>query len=132
MSCLYGLAKMTTYICILLKIQIEIVISVILIHVVKMPTYVVLVNWTDQGIRNIKDTIKRAEAFRSTIERSGGKMLDAYYTMGQHDFVATIELPNDESAMSILLGIGERGNVRTTTLKAFSLSEAEKIVSKLS
>lgn len=97
-----------------------------------MPTYVVLINWTDQGIRNVKDTIKRAEAFKSAVERSGGKMLDAYYTMGQHDFVVTVELPNDESAMSILLATGVRGNVRTTTLKAFSLSEAETIVSKLS
>ena len=97
-----------------------------------MPTYVVLINWTDQGIRNVKDTLKRAESFKSAIERSGGKMSNAYYTMGQHDFVATIELPNDESAMSILLGLGERGNARTTTLKAFSLSETEEIVSKLS
>ena len=97
-----------------------------------MPTYIVLVNWTDQGIRNVKDTIKRAEAFKSAIERSGGKMLDAYYTMGQHDYVATVELPNDESAMSILLALGAGGNARTTTLKAFSLSEVEKVVSKLS
>ena len=50
-----------------------------------MPTYIVLVNWTDQGIRNVKDTIKRSEAFKSAIEKSGGKLLDAYYTMGQHD-----------------------------------------------
>ena len=97
-----------------------------------MPTYVLLINWTDQGIRNVKDTIKRAEAFKSAVRRSGGKMLDAYYTMGQHDFVATVELPNDESAMSILLGLGVRGSVRTTTLKAFSLSEVDKVVSKLS
>ena len=112
--------------------QIEMVISVILIHVAKMPTYVVLMNWTDQGIKNVKDTIKRAQDFKNALERSGGKMLDAYYTMGKHDFIVTVELPNDESAMSTLLALGERGNVHTTTLKAFSLSEAEKIVSKLS
>ena len=52
--------------------------------------------------------------------------------MGQYDFVVTVELPNDESAMSIVLSTGVRGNVRTTTLKAFSISEAEKIVTKLS
>ena len=108
------------------------VISIILIPVAKMPTYVVLVDWTDQGIRNVKDTIKRAEAFKAAVEGSGGKMLDAYYTMGQHDFVVTVELPNDESAMSVLLALGVKGNARTTTLKAFSLSEAEKVVSKLS
>ena len=111
---------------------IEMIISTTLMHAAKMPTYIVLIDWTDQGIRNVKDTIKRAEAFKSAVERSGGKMLDAYYTMGQHDFVATVELPNDESAMSILLALGVRGNVRTTTLKAFSLSEVEKVVSKLS
>ena len=112
--------------------QIEMVISIVLIHVAKMPTYVVLVNWTDQGIRNVKDTIKRAEGFKAAVEGSRGKMLDAYYTMGQYDFVVTVELPNDESAMSVLLALGVKGNARTTTLKAFSLSEVEKVVSKLS
>jgi uncharacterized protein with GYD domain len=97
-----------------------------------MPTYVILVNWTDQGIRTAKDSPKRVDDFKNAVERSGGKMVDAYYTMGQYDFVVTVELPNDESAMSVLLATGVRGNVRTTTLKAFSLSEAEKIVSKLS
>jgi uncharacterized protein with GYD domain len=108
------------------------VISVILTHVAKMSTHIVLMNWTDQGIRNVKDTIKRVQDFKNVVEKSGGKMLDAYYTMGKHDLVVTVELPNDESAMSALLALGERGNVHTTTLKAFSLSEAEKIVSKLS
>ena len=112
--------------------RIEMIISVTLIRVAKMPTYIVLIDWTDQGIRNVKDTIKRSEAFKSAIEKSGGKLLDAYYTMGQHDYVATVELPNDDSTMSILLALGARGNVRTTTLKAFSISEVEKVVSKLS
>jgi uncharacterized protein with GYD domain len=111
---------------------IEMIISTTLINAAKMPTYIVLIDWTDQGIRNVKDTIKRSEAFKSAIEKSGGKLLDAYYTMGQHDYVATIELPNDDSTMSTLLALGARGNVSTTTLKAFSLSEVEKVVSKLS
>ena len=106
----YGLTKMTS-IYAFFEDQREMVIFIILIHVAKMPTYVLLINWTDQGIRNVKDTIKRAEAFKSAVERSGGKMLDAYYTMGQHDFVATVELPNDESAMSILLALGEEMSV---------------------
>ena len=59
-------------------------------------------------------------------------MLDEYYTMRQHDFIAKVELTKDESAMYILLALGVRGNVRTKTLKAFSLSEVEKVVSKLS
>jgi uncharacterized protein with GYD domain len=98
----------------------------------KMPTYIILMNWTDQGIRAAKDTIKRVENVKNAVERSGGKMVDAYYTIGQYDLVVTVQLPNDESAMSILLATGVLGNVRTTTLKAFSLSEEEKIISKLS
>ena len=107
------------------------VIFIILIHAV-MPNYVILVNWTDQGIRTAKDSPKRVQDFKNAVERSGGKMVDGYYTMGQYDFVVTVELPDDESAMSLMLATGIRGNVRTTTLKAFSLSEGEKIVSKLS
>lgn len=98
----------------------------------QMPNYVILVNWTDQGIRTAKDSPKRVQDFKNAVERSGGKMVDGYYTMGQYDFVVTVELPDDESAMSLMLATGIRGNVRTTTLKAFSLSEGEKIVSKLS
>jgi uncharacterized protein with GYD domain len=97
-----------------------------------MPNYVILVNWTDQGIRTAKDSPKRVQDFKNAVERSGGKMVNGYYTMGQYDFVVTVELPDDESAMSLMLATGMRGNVRTTTLKAFSLSEGEKIVSKLS
>ena len=103
-----------------------------MIHAARMPRYVILVNWTDQGIRTAKDAPKRVEDFKNAVERSGGKMVDGYYTMGQYDFVVTVELPDDESAMSLMLATGIRGNVRTTTLKAFSLSEGEKIVSKLS
>src|ERR671921_136464 len=109
----------------------EIVISIIMIHAGRMPHYVILVNWTDQGIRTAKDSPKRVQDFKNAVERSGGKMLDGYYTMGQYDFVIIVELPNDEAAMSLMLATGIRGNVRTTTLKAFSISEAEKIITKL-
>ena len=97
-----------------------------------MPHYVILVNWTDQGIRTAKDSPNRVRDFKNAVERSGGKMVDGYYTMGQYDFVVTVELPNDEAAMSLMIATGVLGNVRTTTLKAFSISEGEKIVSKLS
>src|ERR671911_725542 len=95
-------------------------------------TLCILVNWTDQGIRTAKDAPKRVEDFKNAVERSEGKMVDGYYTMGQYDFVITVELPNDETAMSLMLATGIRGNVRTATLKAFSISEAEKIITKLS
>ncbi|HJR83979.1 MAG TPA: GYD domain-containing protein [Nitrososphaeraceae archaeon] len=96
-----------------------------------MRKYVLLLNWTDQGIRNVKDTIKRAESFRSYLEKRGGKLSDILYTFGQYDIVAIAELPNDEIAMSVSLGTGALGNVRVTTLKAFNLDETRRIVDEL-
>ena len=96
-----------------------------------MGKYVLLLNWTDQGIRNVKDTIKRAESFRSYLEKRGGKLSDILYTFGQYDIVAIAELPNDEIAMSVSLGTGALGNVRVTTLKAFNLDETRRIVDEL-
>jgi uncharacterized protein with GYD domain len=96
-----------------------------------MGKYVLLLNWTDQGIRNVKDTVKRAESFRSYLEKRGGKLVDMLYTFGQYDFIAVAELPNDEIAMSVSLGTGALGNVRVTTLKAFGLEETRRIIEEL-
>jgi len=96
-----------------------------------MPNYIALMNWTDQGIKNVKDTIKRAKSFEGAIEEAGGKSLGVYYTMGRYDFVAIIEAPNDEAIASILYSLGRLGNVRTETLKAFSVTEAANIIEKL-
>ena len=90
-----------------------------------------LLNWTDQGIKNVKDTIKRAESFKSYLEKRGGTLTDLFYTFGQYDLVVTAELPSDEIAMSVSLGTGALGNVRVTTLKAFGLDETRRIVDKL-
>jgi len=95
-----------------------------------MPHYVVLVNWTDQGIRNVKDTIKRAGAAHSMAGKLGGKF-DLYYTLGEYDLVALADMPNDEAMMQFLLQLGNLGNVRTKTLKAWTQDEAEKVVAKL-
>ena len=96
-----------------------------------MGKFVLLLNWTDQGIRNVKDTVKRAESFRSYLEKRGGKLVDMLYTFGQYDFIAVAELPNDEIAMSVSLGTGALGNVRVTTLKAFGLEETRRIIEEL-
>ena len=96
-----------------------------------MGKYVLLLNWTDQGIKNVKDTIKRAESFKSYLERRGGKLTDLFYTFGQYDLVVTAELPSDEVAMSVSLGTGALGNVRVTTLKSFGLDETRRIVDEL-
>ena len=96
-----------------------------------MPRYIVLLNWTDQGIKNVKDTVKRAKSFENAIEKAGGKSLGLYYTLGRYDMVAMVEVPNDEAIASVLYSTGSLGNVRTETLKAFSMDEAANIIEKL-
>ncbi|WP_425246006.1 GYD domain-containing protein [Streptomyces sp. NEAU-NA10] len=95
-----------------------------------MPTYVTLLNWTDQGIRNYKDTPKRAEAFAAAAEKLGAKILNLYWTVGSYDIVAVVEAPDDETATAVLLQLGGVGNVRTTTLRAFGREEMDRIIAK--
>jgi uncharacterized protein with GYD domain len=96
-----------------------------------MPTYVILMNLTEQGVKNIKDAPARIEAAAKALEAAGGKMIGFYLTLGQYDYVAIAEGPSDEVALMQLLGLGAAGNVRTTTLKAFTREEFEEIVKKL-
>src|SRR5919198_5221584 len=96
-----------------------------------MPRYIVLINWTDQGIKNVKDTVKRAKSFEGAMEKAGGKSLGFYYTIGRYDMVAIVEAPNYEAIASVLFSTGSLGNVRTQTLKAFSMDEATNIIEKL-
>jgi uncharacterized protein with GYD domain len=96
-----------------------------------MGKYVLLIKWTDQGLRNVRDTIKRADSFKMYLEKKGGKMTDALYTFGKFDIVITAELPSDEVAMAVSLSTGALGNVRITTLKAFDLDETKKIIDTL-
>lgn len=96
-----------------------------------MPHYVSLVNWTDQGIRNVKESPKRADAVAALANKLGAKM-QLFYTMGDYDLVAVTEAPNDEIAMQLLLEIGRIGTVRTKTLKAWTQADATKVIAKLS
>jgi uncharacterized protein with GYD domain len=96
-----------------------------------MPNYITLMNWTEQGIKNVKDTIRRAKSFEDAIQKAGGKSLGIYYTMGRYDLVAIIEASNDDAIASILYSVGRLGNVRTETLSAFSLDQAANIIEKL-
>ena len=97
-----------------------------------MRNYVVLINWAEEGIKNVKDTIKRAKSFEGAIEKAGGKSLGFYYTIGRYDMVAIVQAPTDEAIASVLFSLGSLGNVRTETLKAFSTDEAANIIEKLS
>ncbi len=93
-------------------------------------TYITLLNWTDQGIRNVKDTIKRAEAASAMARKLGGK-LQVYYTMGEYDLVGLVEMPSDEAYNRFALWIGSQGNVRTKSLKAWTQEETVKVIDQL-
>jgi uncharacterized protein with GYD domain len=93
-------------------------------------TFVTLINWTDQGIRNYKDSMKRAQAFSDMVGGMGGKVKDIYWTIGPYDIVAIVDAPDDETATAAALQVGSLGNVRTTTLRGFNRSEFEAIIKK--
>ncbi|MFN8006915.1 MAG: GYD domain-containing protein [Terriglobia bacterium] len=96
-----------------------------------MATYVLLLNFTDQGIHNAKDTIKRAEAFRSVVDKVGGRVKDVYWTLGQYDGVLIFDAPDEATATALGLSLGSLNNVRTQTLRAFSAEEIGRIIAKL-
>jgi uncharacterized protein with GYD domain len=95
-----------------------------------MPTYISLINWTDQGIRSAKDTLDRASAAAAAAESMGGKLKDIYWTVGSYDIVTVAEFPDDATGTAFLLALGSQGNVRTTTLRAFDRDEVAEILQK--
>jgi uncharacterized protein with GYD domain len=97
----------------------------------RLPIYIVLIKWTEQGIKNVKDLPKRVQRGREAIEKAGGKWLDWNLTMGEYDAIGKVELPDDYAAATVALGLGKLGDVRTTTLKAFTEAEMKKIVEKI-
>jgi uncharacterized protein with GYD domain len=94
-------------------------------------TYVVLLNWTDQGARTYKETLDRADAATKALEGIGGRMKDLYWTLGPHDVVAIIEAPDDETATAFALATGSQGSIRSTTLRAFDREEVKGILAKV-
>ena len=96
-----------------------------------MPTYISLMKFTDQGIKDIKNAPQRLESAKKGIEALGGKLIGIYAVLGEYDYVAIAELPSDEVGMGFVLTLGALGNVRTTTLKAFPEKEFVEIVKKM-
>ncbi len=96
-----------------------------------MPTYVSLLNWTEQGIRNVKDTLERADRAAEVAEKHGARFQQLYWTVGPYDLVGIIEAPDDEAATAFLLEVGSAGNVRTTTLRAYDREEMRGIIERL-
>jgi len=96
-----------------------------------MVTYVVLAKFTDQGIRNAKESPKRAEAFKQLAKTFGVTVKDIFWTQGRDDTVTIIEAPDESSAMSLSLSLGALGNIRTESLRAFSAADMAAIVGKM-
>jgi len=92
-----------------------------------MATFISLVNFTDQGIRSVKESPDRYAAFKATAEKSGVSVKGIYYTVGRYDLVLVGE-GTDEAVTAALLKLGSQGNVRTETLRGFSLDEMRKII----
>lgn len=96
-----------------------------------MPRYVVLANFTDQGIRNVKDTTKRASAAREMAQKMGVELKDVNWTLGKYDLVLTVEAPDDAAMTAFGLAIGALGNVRTETMRAFTADDMQGILGKM-
>jgi len=95
-----------------------------------MATYISLVNFTDQGIRNIKESPDRFAAFKNMAEKMGVSVKGFYYAVGQYDMVVIVE-GTDEAATAALLKVGSLGNVRSQTLRGFSLDEMKSIIGSI-
>jgi len=96
-----------------------------------VPKYMILMNYTDQGIRDVKATTERIGQTVKVLESMGGKTLGVYLTMGQYDLVAIGEVPSAEVGAAFLLKLGSAGNVKTVTSQVFSLDEAAAILDKV-
>jgi len=96
-----------------------------------MTTYVMLTNWTDQGMRQVKDSAKRLDSAKKALRDMGGEFKFFFMTMGDYDLVAVYEAPDDAVAARFTLILGMLGNVRTTTLKAFPEAAYREIINSL-
>jgi uncharacterized protein with GYD domain len=96
-----------------------------------MPSYVVLGNWTAEGVRSVRESPARGEAFRKLVEGAGGRVVHLLYTMGPHDFVTFLEFPSDEAANAALLRAASQGYARTITLKGWTAQEFREALAKL-
>ena len=95
-----------------------------------MARYVVLIDWTEQGVTNFKDTVDRYEAAQQAFQELGVNFEQIYWTLGSHDIVSVVEAPDDESLAAALLQVAAQGNIRTQTLRAFTQDEMRGVIGK--
>lgn len=96
-----------------------------------MPTYVQLLNFTEQGVENIEESPERVEEAKELIESLGGEFIDFYYTLGQYDAIGIADFPDDETYTQFALAVNQQGNATTESLKGFSLEEFDELVDEL-
>ena len=96
-----------------------------------MAMYVSLIQFTDQGIRNIKKTIKRGDAAMAEAEKMGVKIVEEFWMMGTYDVVVIVDAPNDETMSAFMLKIGSLGNVKSHTMRAFRREEMAGVLAKI-
>ena len=96
-----------------------------------MARYIMLTNWTEQGIKNVKESPKRLDAAKALAKKLSGEIVEFYMTTGAHDMVLILEAPDDEAAAKFALSVGSGGNIHTTTLKAFSEKNYRAIIGSL-
>jgi uncharacterized protein with GYD domain len=96
-----------------------------------MPTYISLLNFTDQGIRTVNETIQRVDSATERAQQFGVSFQSSYWTVGPYDLVITLEAPDDQSVTAFLLDAASRGAVRTTTLRAYDREEMSSILGQL-
>lgn len=96
-----------------------------------MATFITNIKFTEQGFKDIAHSTKRAAVFKSEVKKLGVKVKDVYWTLGEYDGLLILEAPDDETAAAALLHLGSKGNVHTTTCRAYTSAEVDKIVSKV-
>ena len=96
-----------------------------------MATYVLLLNFTEQGIKGVKSTVDRAQAFQAAAQKAGAQVKALYWTLGQYDLVTIVEAPDDETMTALALGTAALGNVRTETLRAVDAEAMRRIIGKM-
>ncbi len=96
-----------------------------------MPRYVILVNWTEQGARDVKETTQRADQVRQLVEQAGGRLDALYWTQGRYDLVGVMDVPDEETGAALALRAGMTGTTRTETLRAYDAEEMGRILAKL-
>ena len=96
-----------------------------------MPNYISLVSYTQEGLKSVKDTGRRAKAFAAKLKKKGINMKSTFWTIGRYDIIHIYDAPNDEAAASVAFALGSMGNVRTETMRTFDLEEVTKIVGEV-